>query len=424
MTDAAIDRRANPNGGALDRNTAADLSVSRHDRARLLVFAADAATENALREGLADGLRGAGDFHRGSLRNAIAALHKMPSPQALIVDLADDDSALSQLAELAELVEPSVQVFAIGRNATVEFYREVTRGLGVKEYLAKPVHRDMVRRHFLPYLVDEPAAPENITSGRTICITGSRGGVGATTIAANLAWHFGVKANRHTVLLDPDLHLGSAAMLLDTPTGNGLRVALEAPERIDTLFVERAATPVAERLHVLAGEVRLGDRIAYADDCAATLLDALCARYAVIVADTPAQALPLYYDLLDMAHQRVIVAIPTLASLRDTKRLLAMPPGLGQRGRALVVLNRVGLRGGLSRKQVEDALGIKVDIVIPYMPRLVENAASMGAASADGRNPFARAIAELARQTAYVRLLDSPLASMGPPAARPWWRFW
>ena len=424
MSEAAIDRRARQSGTAADRTAATDLTTSRHDRARLVVFAADAVTENALREGLADGLRGEGDFHRGSLRHAIAALHKMPSPQALIVDLADDDSALTELAELAELIEPSVQVFAVGRNATVEFYREITRGLGVKEYIAKPVHRDMVRRHFLPHLVDEPTVPENISSGRTICITGSRGGVGATTIAANLAWHFGVKASRHTVLLDPDLHLGSAAMLLDTATGNGLRVALEAPERIDTLFVERAATPVAERLHVLAGEVRLGDRIAYAENCAATLLDALCARYAVIVADTPAQALPLYYDLLDMAHQRVIVAIPTLASLRDTKRLLVMPPGLGQRGRALVVLNRVGLRGGLSRKQVEDALGMTVDIVIPDMPRLLENAASMGTASADGRNPFARAIAELARQTAYVRLLDSPLAKLDPQTSKKWWRFW
>jgi pilus assembly protein CpaE len=414
MSDAAVDRGP--------RVVAADRAGTRHDRARLVVFSADAKTETVLREALAEAQAGAGDFHRGGIRQAIAALRRMPSPQALIVDLSDDDDALTRLAELAELVEPSVHVLAIGRNAGVDFYREVTRGLGVLEYLPKPIDRDTVRRHFLPHFVDAPVPRETITAGRAISITGSRGGVGATTIAANLAWHFGVKASRHTVLLDPDLHLGSAAMLLDTPTGNGLRAALEVPERIDTLFVERAATPVAERLHVLAGEVQLGERIAYAKDCAATLLDALCARYAVVIADTPSQALPLYDDLRDQAHQRVIVAIPTLASLRDTRRLMARPQGPGQRGRALVVLNRVGLRGGLRRSQVEDALGLKVDVTIPDLPRLVENAASMGVSSANGRNPFARAMAELARQTAYVRLLDSPLADTAPPRSRAWWR--
>jgi len=47
--------------------------------------------------------------------------------------------------------------------------------------------------------------------GRAIGITGVRGGVGATTIAVNLAWHFGVNMRRHTVLLDPDTHLGATA---------------------------------------------------------------------------------------------------------------------------------------------------------------------------------------------------------------------
>ena len=89
--------------------------------------------------------------------------------------------------------------------------------------------------------------------GRAIAITGVRGGVGATTIAVNLAWHFGVTMRRHTVLLDPDTHLGATAFLLNIQPGPGLRMALEAPDRIDSLLAERAAIPAADRLHVLAG---------------------------------------------------------------------------------------------------------------------------------------------------------------------------
>jgi pilus assembly protein CpaE len=88
----------------------------------------------------------------------------------------------------------------------------------------------------------------------------------------------------------------------------------------------------------------------------------------------------------------------------------------------VVVLNRFDLRGGLSRQQVEQALGFAVDIVIPDLPRLVENAATMGEAMVDGRNAFARAIATLARHTAYTQLIDSPLDPNASEARKPWWR--
>ncbi len=423
MSEPVADRRQRSSGTAADRAAPSTATPStRHDRARLVAFVSDAKTEEALREGLTEALPGGAAFHRGSIRQAIATLRKMPTPVALIVDLTGEDAPLVQLAHLSEVVEPSVQVLVIGEVDTLEFYREVTRGLGVMEYLPKPLSREAVRRHFLPMFVETPTVVENIATGRVISVTGSRGGVGATTIAANLAWYFGVTAARHTALLDPDLHLGSAAMLLDAATGSGLRIALEAPERVDPLFVERAAQPVSERLHVLAGEVRLNDQIAYAPDCAQSLLNAMCNRYAVIVADNPLRPMTLFQDIFALAHQRVLVTVPTLASVRDTRRMLAMQAGPSQSGRALVVLNRAGLRGGLTRLQVEDALGLKVDLVIPDMPKLVETAASMGQALADKRNPFGRAITDLARQTAFVRLLDSPLQVAAAPASRKWWR--
>ena len=390
-----------------------------------MAFVSDAATETALREGLAEALPAGWAFHHGGVQAATKLLHKSATPQTLIVDVSGEREPLAALARLAEVVEPSAQVLVIGDHTELAFYREVTRGLGVAEYIAQPLTRDAVRRHFLPLLQDKPTAAvasENIAAGRVICITGARGGVGTTTIAANLAWHFGIQAARHTALLDPDLHFGSAAMLLDSPTGPGLRVALETPERIDPLFVERSAQPVAERLHVLAGEIRLSDPFATSDGCMQSLLSEMMQRYSIIVADTPRMPHPLFSEIFNLAHQRVIVMVPTLAAVRDARRLLAIPSGPGQSARALVVLNRADMRGGLNRQQIETALGIKLDLVIPDMPRLAETAATMGAAMADGRNGFARAIAALARQTAYAHLLDSPLGARIAEARRPWWR--
>jgi pilus assembly protein CpaE len=96
--------------------------------------------------------------------------------------------------------------------------------------------------------------------------------------------------------------------------------------------------------------------------------------------------------------------------VRDTLRLLALPAGPEQPRRPLLVLNRVGRRGTLARRKIEEALKMKVDIAIPDLPRAVETAATMGEAIAAQRNGFRRAITELAALSAFIRLLDAPKA--------------
>ncbi|MCW3475825.1 AAA family ATPase [Limobrevibacterium gyesilva] len=410
---------------ALQRQSASDLpaQAGRHDRPALVAFVEDAATEAALREGLADVAHTDLDIRRGGIKAAIHALRKAATPRVLIVDVTGVEQPLTALHDLSFVSEPDVRVLVIGELNNLDFYREVTRGLGALEYLTKPVTRDMISRHFAPLVVGRAPAEETGPGGRVVSITGVRGGVGATTIAVNLAYHFGVTADRHTVLLDPDLHLGTAAMLLDCPAGPGLRMALENPERIDELFVERSAQPVSDRLHVLAGEVKLAEQPGYAPNAAQALIQALSRRYNFVVCDVPFAPHPLYRDLLDISQQRVLVMEPTLACVRDALRLLSLPAGSGQTRRPIIVLNRLGLKGSLTRRKVEEALKTKVDIVVPDLPRAVENAATLGQAIASNRNGFRRGIVELARLTAFVRLLDASKSGEdtdGPKARRRW----
>jgi pilus assembly protein CpaE len=236
---------------------AAALQNTRHDRPSFVAFIADAKSEQAVHDGLADAIEDHVDIRRGGARTAMAAMQKQATPRVLVVDVSGEEQPLSALAELSNVVEPDVCVLVIGEIEHVDFYREVTRGLGAAEYLAKPLTRDKVARHFGAFIRGRAPSAEAVQGGRAIAVTGVRGGVGATTLAVNLAWNFGVSMRRHTVLLDPDIHLGAAAFLLNIQPGPGLRMALEAPERIDALLAERAAQPAADRLHVLAGEEKL-----------------------------------------------------------------------------------------------------------------------------------------------------------------------
>ena len=321
---------------SIDEPTA-DQSSARHDRPALTAFIVDARSEEALRDGLIDFSSGEIDIRRGGIRAAIATMQKQATPKVLIVDVSGEDQPLTALGDLSHVVEPDVCVLVVGELNNADFYREVTRGLGAADYLPKPLTRDKIARHFGAFVVGQAPAAEGMLGGRAIAVTGVRGGVGSTTISVNLSWHFGVWMRRHTVLLDPDLHLGMAAFLLNIQPGPGLRMALEAPERIDALLAERAAQPAADRLHVLAGEEKVALQPNHASGAAGRLLEALRRRYNFIVADVPFAPVPVYRDLLDLVDQRVLVMEPTLAAVRDTLRLLALPPGQAQTQRAVVV---------------------------------------------------------------------------------------
>jgi len=367
----------------------------RPDRLTILAFVNDSASETVLREGL-DAVGQGLDIRRGSLRQAIAALSGMPTPRALIVDISGEDQPLALLTDLSQVVEPDVSVMVIGDRVDVAFYRQVTRGLGATEYLYKPLVPDMVARHFAGHFL--PQATSHSLGGRTVSVTGVRGGVGATTVACNLSWHTANVARRHTLLIDADLHAGDAALLFKVQASPALRAALEAPGRIDELYMERAAIPVNERLFLLASEEKLTDTPPYAEGAAATLAGILRRRFNFIVADVPYPGNQFARDLLELTQQRVLVLLPTLACIRDTLRMLDLRPGPQQVRRPVLILNRAGMPGGLTRAEVEQALQLKLDVCIPDLPRPVGLAEQLGVPVAKSNSAYRHAILALGRE--------------------------
>lgn len=393
---------------------AAQASTPAADRAPLIAFVSDAASDAVLRETLLAELGEGAEVRRGDVIAATRALKRSATPLALVVDVSGVEQPLSALEELALVVEPDVRVLVVGERQDAAFYRQLTRGLGVLEYLFKPLTQEMVARHLLPYL-RSGATPRDmhLRGGRVITVTGVRGGVGATTIAANLAWHLGEEARRHTALFDADLHGGAAALLLGARTTSGLRAALEHPERVDELFVERTAQPAGERLHVLAAEENPVEPIRAQPGAAARLIAMLRRRYNFVVVDLPARSAPNAREVLDMAHQRVLVTDASLAGARELLRYAAIPNAPTQSRRAVTVLSRAGQPGMLTEAQVKEALGEAPDLVIPWLPKVVPSAADLGEAAAARRGAFRTSLLRLAQEVASVRTEGEDTAKRG-----------
>ena len=375
----------------------ADGQATRTDRVPLIAYARDKETLGILADVLGPELGPRAEFRLGGIPDARIGLRSLTAPiSALLVDVSGESDRLAALEELSLYVEPGVRVFVIGDAYDMAFYRQVVRGLGVIEYLSKPLSRDVTARLLLPMLTGTHAIAAR--GGQVVTVTGVRGGVGTTTVAVNLAVQLAERSRHYIALLDADLNAGSAAMLLSAEPAGGLRGALENPERVDSLFIDRAAAAINDRLHILAAEEPLDALIAPAQGAAANLVSVLSGRYNFVIIDLPGTVTPLYQQLRGLAHVRVLVMDATLPSIRDALRHLALPRSPRQASRPIIVLNRLGAPGALTRKQVTEGLGTDVDVVVPWLPKQMQAATNTGRAAAGKRGSLAGAMTELATQ--------------------------
>jgi pilus assembly protein CpaE len=364
-------------------------------RAKFIGFAKDDASASVLHDALSVHLPDNSQIHVVDFRAALTILGAMSTPEIVLIDVSGEDQPINAMMELAEVVEPGTTVLAVGETLNVNFYRNVTK-MGIKEYLPKPLSMSAVEKHFAPVVGNMTRDSIGQRGGRMVTVMGARGGVGTSTIATNLAWYIGTNLHRHTVLLDSELHNGTVALDLNLAFNNGLITALQSPDRVDSLLIERSMQVGAERLHVLAGQEALDKLINYQSEGAEALVKAMRARYNFVVADGGSRLSDFARDLSFVSQQRVIVMDPSMIAIRNLERLLTLPAGPNQAPRPVVVLNKAGVPGGLTQAYMEQTMGVRFDAVIPDLPRIVPKSTQFGELAASLRGPFRHAIEALA----------------------------
>jgi pilus assembly protein CpaE len=368
------------------------------DRPQVIAFIGDEDSESALRGGLGPLVEEL-QIRRGGIAAAVRAMEKEPTPHVLIVDVAGIEDPTSQLDALAGVCEPDVRVLVVGDRDDLPMYRRLTQELGIHEYIYKPLTRDHVSRLFGPAIAG--AVVERDTGsrgGRVVAVCGARGGTGATTLAANLALSIAGATRGHVALVDLHLRGGTIGLSLGVKPGSGLRIALEAPERVDSLFLERAAIPVADRVRVIAAEEPMESDPGASPESVKRLLELLRHRFNTIVVDLPSPPGPMERAVLAVARQVLVTFGPDVVGVRDALAMRRMVVNQAAGAHALLVLNRDGMPGGLTLQLVEEAMGSKPDCVLPWQPKQIMRALNLGQPAINASPAFRRALLPLVRE--------------------------
>jgi pilus assembly protein CpaE len=130
---------------------------------------------------------------KGGLRSAVQSLSIAASPNILMVDLSESGDPLNDINALAEVCEPGTVVLAVGQVNDVRLYRDLLSS-GIHDYLLKPLSPAALREALTqaqtafstPKVADASTEKKHVSTA----VVGTRGGVGASTIATSLAWLF------------------------------------------------------------------------------------------------------------------------------------------------------------------------------------------------------------------------------------------
>ncbi|HXJ00514.1 MAG TPA: AAA family ATPase [Micropepsaceae bacterium] len=363
-------------------------------RLQAMVFVRDRDSEGVIRQSLSDlGIADA-QYTNGDIDTAIATLAQRSSPRLLIVDISGVHDPSARINALAEVCEPGVGVVVVGESNDIRLYRDLKQG-GIVEYFFKPLVSNPLGLTFQSVLTGGPG-PRVTRTGKLVFVIGARGGDGATTIATNTARHLADNGMRRVLYLDLDLQFGDAALQFDATPSHALREALEHPERVDDLFLQRGVTQITERLDLMAAQEPLNESVTLNDEAVLTLLGNLIHRYRYIFVDLPCLLAPSLLRVLTLPSVLLLVSTASLSAARDVARWRQqIGPNTPERI-TLHVLNKNGADASLPLKEFIGAVGQPPDLVVPY-EREIGLSSNLGVAEVRKCASFQRSLAPLFR---------------------------
>jgi pilus assembly protein CpaE len=255
-----------------------------------------------------------------------------------------------------------------------------------------------------------PQAGSPPEGGKVITVFSTKGGAGKSVVASNLAVSLAKRTEGVVVLVDADLQFGDIAVMLKLTPQHTIVDAVTSMDRLDVNLLQQLLIKHQQSgVMVLPAplEPAFADQVSAADVTKIVHLLRSFADYIVI--DTPAQFNDVVLNLLEETDHILLVAgmdIPNIKNVKlglQTLRLLNIPMA-----KLKLVLNRANSKVKLDVSEVEKALTIRADILVPsdiVVPQSVNK--GVPAVLDSPRSGVARALEDLAS------LFAEPLAKRG-----------
>ena len=302
-------------------------------------------------------------------------------PKMAVVDIDGQSDPVAVAARLISLCGSETKIVIIGTANDVGLYRRML-GVGVIDYLVKPLSADVLNAALAAALRGNKGGKLDIKEAKLVVFIGVRGGVGVSTIAVNTGWILAHHKNANCALLDLDLQFGTTALSLDLEPGHGLRDIVSSPQRVDGLMIASSMVAESDQFSVLGGEEAVDEFIPVDSAAIAALIKEVKSNFDFILVDLPRHMLASQKRLLASAQDIVLVSELSLAGIRDTLRIKTAMLSLGITARIIIIASRASKdrAGQVDIATFEKGAQVKIDLVVPEDSKIVGHAANSGKA--------------------------------------------
>lgn len=275
---------------------------------------------------------------------------------------------------------------------------------GAREVLSAPLDEAAVL-----HVLNGTGELDNVVGARRgliLAVMASKGGVGKTTVAVNLAIALQRLQEGRVALVDGDLYFGDVAALMNIRPERTIR---EMSQTLSAEIAERFLHRHESGVEVLAAPLRTELAEEIPAERFRETLNVLQGLYDLVVVDSSVSSFEAMLATLEVADLAAVLTTLDVVCLKDTSQLLEM---LGQLRfppqNLLLVGNRVDERLSLPRRDVEKAVALKFTALLPRDDRVIASTNSgIPLQMSDPETPFAQQIRSLAKTVmAFTGRLD------------------
>lgn len=318
---------------------------------------------------------------------------------------ADEQAAIEALSSARR---PGSMLLALAdSNISLSVARALNRA-GVDEVLPMSGPATDVTQHITHTWQARESSPAR--AGRVIAVAQARGGIGATTVATNLADQlscrkraFRGEVRRPVALVDFDLQFGTVGSMLDLAEQDAVLQMASEGSIPDAVFLKQSMQTTKHGLSVLVAPSKFAPIDALRPEQAAAVIDTLRQTHDYVVVDLPRALVGWIEPVLQKADQMLIVSDLSVPAVRHCRRLIDFFTADNPALQIEVVMNRERRArfGSAAQRETEKALERKITHWLPSDTRAARLAADRGAPLSEvaAGSALARAVGRLAVAT-------------------------
>lgn len=286
----------------------------------------------------------------------------------VVLEAANSNSAIDEFNSAKGACPRAEIIIFAPAAATPDDVRKLFRA-GAKDVLGLPVGQEQLMSALGEALGPGPMGDSN---GFVLAVAKSAGGVGATTLAVNLAGHFAnpprsKRGDRldplRVALLDLDVQFGAAAVALDIAPRKDVTEILRSPKRLDAHFLDGVLERHRSGVRLLAAPQTTIPLDAIDSTIVNSIANVAASTHDIVIVELPMAMTDWTGALLRRADHVLLVSSVAVRSIAGARRLLDAAADLNvDHSHWSLAFNRLNsvLDGNDIIDQAKRALGVPV----------------------------------------------------------------